>query len=177
MEYGSKQEYEINSQTMALIAKHREDGSIITIVLESKGTYTVEKCPSQIVDESCRYFASSLEGRMSGTKQITNYTHKPPIVISEAMQIYFFPIISPKRKDCTWVAHKFIRSYNGETDQTTTIQFTNGSSVNIPVSIGMFANQVQRTAHFRVILEDRLRKTLLPSEESPSHERVAEIFS
>lgn len=175
MEYVVKKEYEINPETMALIAKYDDHGRVVTEVVESKGSFEIEKCPSQVVDDSCRYFASSLEGRISGTKQMTGYTHKPPIVISEAMRIYFFPIISPKRKDCSWIAHKFIRSYKGESDQTTTIGFSNGTSINVPVSHGMIANQVQRTAHFRVILEDRLRT--LPSAADIPHERVAETFS
>ncbi|WP_052158911.1 competence protein ComK, partial [Halobacillus sp. BBL2006] len=156
MEYVQKKEYEINPQTMALIAKYDDSGQVITQVIERGNCFEITKCPSQVVDDSCRYFASSLDGRISGTKQVTSYTHKPPIVISEAMGIYFFPIISPKRKECSWVAHKYIRSYKGESDHTTTIQFSNGASLNLPVSVGMFANQVQRTAHFRVILEDRL---------------------
>lgn len=175
MEYVSKAEYEINPQTMALIAKFGEFGQVMTEVVECQGRFEINKCPSEVVDDSCRYFASSLEGRMAGTKQVTSYTHKPPIVISEAMGIYFFPIISPKRKDCTWIAHKFIRSYKGETDHTTTILFSNGSSINVPVSHGMLANQVQRTAHFRIILEDRLQ--MPPSSFDPPYERVAETFS
>lgn len=174
VEYGVKKEYEINVNTMALKAKYDEKGQVITEVIESKERFNLTKCPSQVVDDSCRYFASSLEGRISGTKELTNYTHKPPIVISEAMRIYFFPIISPKRKDCTWIAHKFIRTFQGESDQTTTIQFSNGSSINVPVSHGMIANQVQRTAHFRVILEDRLR---MSSPSPRASERVAETFS
>ncbi|MCA0969643.1 competence protein ComK [Halobacillus litoralis] len=170
-----KKDYEINLNTMALLAECDERGEVLTKVFEADGRFTVDKCPSQVVDDSCRYFASSLNGRISGTKELTRYTHKPPIVISEAMRIYFFPIISPKRKDCTWIAHKFVRSFYGEKNQTTTIEFTNGTTINVPVSHGMIANQVQRTAHFRVILEDRLRVSSSSSSDSP--ERVAETFS
>ncbi|MGI8314486.1 competence protein ComK [Halobacillus mangrovi] len=175
MEYAQKKEYEINPQTMALIAKYDDRGQVITQVVERGNRFEITKCPSQVVDDSCRYFASSLEGRILGTKQVTSYTHKPPIVISEAMGIYFFPIISPKRKECSWVAHKYIRSYKGESDHTTTIQFSNGVNLNLPVSVGMFANQVQRTAHFRVILEDRLNAQ--PEVQETSSERIAETFS
>ncbi|ARI78075.1 competence protein ComK [Halobacillus mangrovi] len=175
MEYAQRKEYEINPQTMALIAKYDDCGQVITQVVERGNRFEITKCPSQVVDDSCRYFASSLEGRILGTKQVTSYTHKPPIVISEAMGIYFFPIISPKRKECSWVAHKYIRSYQGESDHTTTIQFSNGVNLNLPVSVGMFANQVQRTAHFRVILEDRLNDR--PGVQETSSERIAETFS
>ncbi|MBH0228735.1 competence protein ComK [Halobacillus yeomjeoni] len=175
MEEVCKKEYEINPQTMALIAKYDERGQVVTQAFEKNGSFEVAKWPSQIVDDSCRYFASSLEGRLLGTKQVTSYTHKPPIVISEAMGIYFFPIISPKRKECSWIAHKYIRSFKGEPDHTTSLKFSNGTSINIPVSVGMFANQVQRTAHFRVILEDRLNSS--PVSHDARHELIAETFS
>ncbi|ASF38739.1 MULTISPECIES: competence protein ComK [Halobacillus] len=166
MEYLQKKEYEVNPQTMALIAKYDQQGQVITHVVEQHGSFEVLKCPSQVVDDSCRYFASSLEGRILGTKQVTSYTHKPPIVISEAMGIYFFPIISPKRKECSWIALKYIQTHKGESDHTTTIQFSNGTSLNLPVSVGMFANQLHRTAHFRFILEDRLHASQPPLDAS-----------
>lgn len=90
MTYIRMEDYEINSHTMALLAKENEDGQVYTEVLELGDRFDMTKCPSDIVDDSCRYFASSLEGRLAGTKQVTNYTHKPPIVVSEAMSIYFF---------------------------------------------------------------------------------------
>ncbi|SFJ64426.1 competence protein ComK [Halobacillus dabanensis] len=173
--YVPSKEYEINPQTMALLAKQGEGGQIYTEVIERGEHLEVPRCPSEVIDNSCRYFASSLEGRIAGTKQLTSYTHKPPIVISEAMGIYFFPIISPKRKDCSWIAHKYIRSYKGEPNKTTTVNFVNGMSVNLPVSDGMFANQVQRTAHLRVILEDRYQPASVSSDNRA--EWIAETFS
>ncbi len=175
MNYGLKKEYEVNPQTMALLAQYDERGQVVTEVFESKGCFKLPKHPSQIVDDSCRYFASSLEGRISGTKQVAGFTHKPPIVISQAMGIYFFPIISPKRKECSWISHNFIRSYQGEENQTTTIFFSNGMSVNVPVSEGMIANQVQRTAQFRFILEARLKHPAAAPVSSV--ESVAETFA
>ncbi len=142
---------------MALLAKYDDIGRVVTEVYEGDKRFDLIDHPSKVIDGSCRYFASSLEGRLAGTKEVAGFTHKPPIVISPAMGIYFFPIISPKRKECSWIAHPFIRSYHSEINQTTTIIFTNGVSVNVPVSTGMIANQVQRTAQFRFMLEDRLK--------------------
>ncbi|SEH96421.1 competence protein ComK [Halobacillus karajensis] len=175
MTYVPEKEYEINPQTIALVAKQEDGGQVFTEVMETDEHFFIPKCPRDIIDRSCRYFASSLEGRIAGTKQLTGYTHKPPIVISEAMGIYFFPIISPKRKDCSWIAHKYIRSYKGEPNKTTTVQFANGDSINLPVSDGMFANQVQRTAHLRVILEDRFHPASVVADNRA--ERIAETFS
>ncbi|WP_390217518.1 competence protein ComK [Halobacillus seohaensis] len=166
-----KKEYEVNPQTMALVANYDAQGQIITEVVENGERFYLPGYPGKIVDQSCRYFASSLEGRLSGTKQVAGFTHKPPIVISQAMDMYFFPIISPKRKECTWIAPKYIRTHKGESDQSTTIYFMNGDTVNVPVSVGMIINQIQRTAQFRVKLEDRLKHY------HSQPEIVAETFS
>ncbi len=159
-----KKEYEVNPRTMALVAGYDSQGQIITEIVEYDQRFYLSDYPGKIVDNSCRYFASSLEGRISGTKQVAGFTHKPPIVISQTMGMYFFPIISPKRKECTWIAHKYIRSYEGEMDHSTTITFTNGGSINVPVSVGMISNQVQRTAQFRFTLEDRLKNSIPPND-------------
>ncbi|MFC7321168.1 competence protein ComK [Halobacillus campisalis] len=159
MDLVQKREYEVNAQTMALVARTDAQGRIITEVMESnEGFYLIDP-PGKVVDNSCRYFASSLEGRIAGTKQVAGFTHKPPIVISQAMGLYIFPIISPKRRECTWLAHDYIHTYKSESDHSTTIIFTNGSSLNVPVSVGMISNQVQRTAQFRFILEARLKRS------------------
>ncbi|WP_173916993.1 competence protein ComK [Halobacillus sp. Marseille-Q1614] len=172
MDVFRRKEYEVNPQTMALVAHYDERGQIVTEVVESGDTFYLPDYPGRVIDQSCRYFASSLEGRLSGTKQVAGFTHKPPIVISQAMGMYFFPIISPKRRECSWIAHNYIRDYEGGHDHTTTIHFTNGMSINVPVSKGMVANQVQRTAQFRFILEDRLKHTIISQNES-----VAETYA
>ncbi|GGF15827.1 competence transcription factor [Halobacillus andaensis] len=166
-----KKEYEVNPRTMALVAGYDDQGQIITEIIESDQCFYLKDWPSKIVDHSCRYFASSLEGRISGTKQVAGFTHKPPIVISQKMSMYFFPIISPKRKECSWIAHKYIRTYKGENDHSTTITFTNGTSINVPVSVGMISNQIQRTAQFRFTLEDRLKYS------APKNDVVAENYA
>ncbi|UOR13183.1 competence protein ComK [Halobacillus amylolyticus] len=176
MDYVQTREYEVNPQTMALIAKYDEHGQVITEVIESGGRFDLPFYPGHIIDQSCRYFASSLEGRMAGTKQVAGFTHKPPIVISQKMGMYFFPIISPKRKECSWIAHKYIRNYDPAMDHTTTIHFVNGVSVNVPVSEGMIANQIQRTAQFRFTLEDRLSNFPTPQSLASQAERIAENF-
>ncbi|MCP3026729.1 competence protein ComK [Halobacillus sp. A5] len=171
MDLVHKNEYEVNPRTMALVAGYDSLGQIVTEVVEREQRFYLADYPSKIIDNSCRYFASSLEGRISGTKQVAGFTHKPPIVISQTMGMYFFPIISPKRKECSWIAHKYIRSYEGESDQSTTIIFTNGTSINVPVSVGMISNQVQRTAQFRFTLEDRLKNS------APRNDVVAENYA
>jgi competence protein ComK len=164
-------EYELTTQTLALIAKTNPYGKVVTEVIEMNNRYELPVHPSRIIDESCKFFASSLSGRLAGTKQVAGFSHKPPIVISQSMGIYYFPTISPKRKDCSWISHSHIQSFKSDEGYMTTIKFSNGTTIQLPVSEGMIANQVQRTAQFRFLLESRIKQS------SPyAADKVAEPF-
>ncbi|GGC74113.1 competence transcription factor [Thalassobacillus devorans] len=167
-----KDTFEITAQTLALVATATSYGKVLTEVIETGARHELPVHPSRLVDEACRYFASSLPGRLAGTKQVAGFTHKPPIVISQSMGIYFFPTISPKRKDCSWISHSHIRSFDSLDGYQTTIEFTNGSSIVVPVSPGMIANQIQRTAQFRFLLENRIKHSSLYTAE-----QIAEPFA
>ncbi|MBM7554103.1 competence protein ComK [Thalassobacillus pellis] len=161
MSQTEKIEFELTAQTLALIAVPGPYGKVITEAIENSHTHEIYVHPGKVIDEACRYFASSLDGRLAGTKQVSGFSHKPPIVISHTMGIYFFPIFSPKRKDCSWIAHSHIQSFESHDGYTTHIHFSNGTSVQVPVSEGMIANQVQRTAQFRFMLENRIKQSVL----------------
>ena len=80
-------EYEINAQTLAIIPIGKERSKII----EVNGDYIINKSPIRILDDSCKFFGSSYEGRFCGTKTLTGITHKSPIIVEESKRIIFFP--------------------------------------------------------------------------------------
>ncbi|PBB06095.1 competence protein ComK [Salimicrobium humidisoli] len=167
-----KTEYEVNERTVALIAIE-EEGKIRTRVMEVEDSFTVDLPPTKVIDNSCKYFGSNLSGRISGTKAITNYTHKSPIVISGMLKLYYFPTMSPSRLECSWISHSFVRDFApGQTDpRRTRVQFVNKLSEELPVSPGVFSNQLERTAQFRLMYEKRFTSTVrhsFVSEPSPS---------
>ncbi|MFD1017787.1 competence protein ComK [Thalassobacillus hwangdonensis] len=167
-----KKEVEVTAETMALVAKVNDFGKVITEVMMMDGTHEVPVHPGKMIDDACKFFASSLAGRTEGTKQVSGFTHKPPIVISQSMGMYFFPITSPKRKDCTWIAHAHIQSIHSVDGYNTIMRFSNGTAITLPVSKGVIANQIQRTAQFRFLLESRIKHS------SPyTAEKVAEPFA
>lgn len=88
--------YEINKNTVALIPKENK-----TIVYEVDNSFVVNKSPLKIVEESCEYFGSSLEGRQTGTSALVGFTHKVPVIIEESFDLIFFPTLSPKNRECS----------------------------------------------------------------------------
>jgi competence protein ComK len=149
-----KPSYEITPLTLAIIS-HKGNRNVTTI-LESDAEYTISKSPRKVIDEACKFFGSSLKGRQDGTKEVCGITHKAPISIDPSSGMYFFPTYSPTNPDCSWIAHTHINELQ-QAGKLTTIIFKNGKRIMIEASYGSLLNQLNRTAQYRYLLDDRIR--------------------
>ena len=95
------QDYEINSSTLLLFAVNERK----TIIYDKDSETCINKRSSKIVDESCRFFGSSLIGRQEGTKDMIGTTIKVPIIIEESKNVIFFPTGSPRNLLCSWISY------------------------------------------------------------------------
>src|SRR5690625_2755310 len=136
--------YEVTPLTMAVLSKKDETGITKTFVLEETREYTVHKTPTKMIDDACKFFGSSLKGRLEGTKGISRITHKAPIAIDPSSGMYFFPTASPSNMKCSWIAHSHIKDIHPFGKSKTEIKFKNGRSIIVNVSYGSMLNQVQR---------------------------------
>lgn len=149
---------EITPLTMAVLAQHDESGNASTFVLEAEAEYVVSHSPSKIINNACVFFGAGLKGRQEVTKNICGITHKAPISIDSFSGMYFFPTMSPANSKCSWIGHSHIDKMNKAASQCTEIIFKNGKKIILDISFGSMMNQVQRTAHFRYILDERMKK-------------------
>ena len=149
--------YEVNPLTLAVLSKKDEQGRTTSHILEKDAEYIISRTPTKIIDLSCSYFGASLKGRQEGTKNICGITHKAPISVDPSSGMYFFPTASPTNILCSWIAHSHIEQIKSASNQTTEIIFKNGRKIALDVSQGSIMNQVQRTAHFRYLLDKRLQ--------------------
>ncbi|HLR79359.1 MAG TPA: competence protein ComK [Bacillota bacterium] len=149
--------YEITPLTMAILAHEDEYGNFGTWILEEQSEYFVNRTPSKIIDYACRFFGSSLKGRQEGTKDICGITHKAPISIDPSSGMYFFPTFSPMNTKCSWISHSHIEQVNPSHNQRTQLLFTNGKQIFLDISFGSMLNQIQRTAQFRYLLDNRIK--------------------
>ncbi|WP_077297251.1 competence protein ComK [Virgibacillus pantothenticus] len=148
---------EITPFTAALVAQRDSNNKPMTMVLEEQGEYAVRCTPSKMIDHACKYFGSSLKGRQDGTRDICGITHKAPITVDPLSGMYFFPTISPSSSQCTWIAHSHIDQVQKKDEYDTEIIFHNGKSIVVEISYGSMLNQIQRTAQFRYLLNNRLK--------------------
>ncbi|QKY68529.1 competence protein ComK [Lentibacillus sp. CBA3610] len=149
--------YEVTPLTMAVIAQQDENGNTSSRVLEEQEEYVILHSPSKMIDNACKFFGSSLRGRQDGTRDICGITHKAPISIDPTSGMYFFPTTSPTNAKCSWIAHSHIDQVTQGPGRQAEVIFKNKKSVLLSVSFGSMLNQVQRTAQYRYLLDNRIK--------------------
>lgn len=147
---------EITSRTMAILPRKTKGGKIGSTIMEDNEKYFVKDSPSKVIDLACKFFGSSLHGRQIGTREVSNMTHKLPISIDPANGIYFFPTLSPTNTKCAWISHSHIKDVIEVEKQLTKVHFKNGLSAMVHVSYSSLENQINRTAQYRFILDERI---------------------
>ena len=144
-------DYEINKETLAVISCGKERAKII----EENREFIINLPAIKIIDDSCKFFGSSYEGRLNGTKSILGISHKAPIIIEESKGIIFFPTNSPRLDYCAWLSLNNISEYY-KIDGDTIIKFNCGKKIKLELSYGIVDNQVLRATRLGVLMKKRI---------------------
>lgn len=139
--------YEITKNTLAIIPIDSKRSEVI----EDDDIFIINKNSTKIVDDSCKFFGSSLEGRHEGTKNLIGVAYKAPIIIEETSEMIFFPTNSPRIANCAWVSLNNLENYRKKNGQTQ-LCFKNGKIIDIDISYNSFENQVLRSTRLESIL-------------------------
>lgn len=142
--------YEINSGTLAIIPIDEYTSKVI----ELNNEYIVNKSCFEIIDDSCNYYGSTYQGRYEGTKNMIGMNYKLPIIIEESKNIIFFPTISPRLINCSWVSLNNLKTYLKNNDGSD-IVFKNDSIINFNISIFSLESQILRASRLESILRSR----------------------
>lgn len=140
--------YEINDKTLAVIAC--DDN--LTKIYEEEQLFYVQNNANKIMEDSCEYFGSSLDGRRVGTKSLIGISYKSPIIVEESKEIIFFPTSSLRNNINSWVCLGQIKSYY-QKGKSCVIVFHNGTEICLNNSYGSIDNQILRSSR----LESALR--------------------
>lgn len=146
-------DYEINAQTLAIIPLKEGKSKVI----EVNNSFIINKTPIKIIDNSCKFFGSSYEGRFCGTKNLTGITHKSPIIVEESRKMIFFPTKSPRLDSCIWISFNNILNYKRENNNSV-IKFCCGKEIKLNISYNIIDNQVLRSTRLESILNKRINE-------------------
>lgn len=103
-----------------------------------------------ILNKSCIFYGSSLNGRLKGSKYLLKCRYKLPIIISESNRLIFFPV-----NKYFWINFNMIESFEKKENHTI-ITFKNGYKRSIFVSYRVVNNQMLKCS--RLWLEYLERK-------------------
>lgn len=150
MKQDFKENYEINDETLAVIPIGPEK----VLVYELDDSFELYNNATQIMEDSCRYFGSSLDGRRKGTENLIGVNYKAPIIVEETQEIIFFPISSSRYHDTPWIGLKNLKSYY-KSDEGIVLEFKNGKTITLQSSFGVIDNQILRASRLESALRGR----------------------
>ena len=147
-----QESYEINKRTKLLIPESEK----LTHIYEEEDEFIVPQTTFEIIDNSCKFFGSSYDGRFKGTKALVGYSYKSPIIIEDSNRIIFFPTTSPRLWDCSWIAFNNIKNYI-KGDKTCELILKNNRRVTINMSYNSLENQILRASKLWCAIEKNSR--------------------
>ena len=144
--------YEISNGTLAIVPE--KEGSI---VYEDDEQYNIGETPFKIMEDSCKYFGSTYEGRKESARDILGAEYKVPIVVEDTDNLVVFPTTSPYSDECVWISLKRLKKFEKVDSCNTKIIFDNNKEIIVPCSYRTIENQISRASRLDYIL--RMRKS------------------
>lgn len=144
--------YEISNGTLAIVPNEKEN----SLVYEDEERYIIDDKPFKIMEDSCKYFGSTYEGRKESAKEILGAEYKVPIVVEDSENLVVFPTTSPFSDECVWISLKRLKKFEKIDACNTKITFDNNQEIIVPCSYRSIENQVSRASRLDYIL--RMRK-------------------
>lgn len=165
--------YEMTANTMALIAGFREgDGRPFTRVLTTDGEQDIDERAYRIMDENCRDNGSSYKGREAGTQKVTHFQKRLPIVVSEVLGLYAFPLKSPRHAECIWILHDHFDDVLKDGHGKSIILFKNGMRLPVATSKDIVDNSYRKASHLRYCYSQRIAEKRAVYQTKRDHDLV-----
>jgi len=142
--------YEISKGTLAILPNEKNS----SVVYEDDDRYIIKQTPFQIMEESCKYFGSTYEGRKDGAREMLGAEYKVPIVIEDSSNLIVFPTTSPLSEDCVWISLKRVEKIEKIDSNNTRIIFDNKTEIIVDSSYRTIENQLSRASRLDLILRN-----------------------
>lgn len=127
-------------------------------------TIQYDHSAEHMLDSWCMQNGSDMRGRIISFRHITGCRQKPAVLISERTQIIYFPTLSAKNPDCTWICFNEVFRFHSTRADQTMIQFASGIKVMIDVNYRIVRNQMNRCRNFLNLLNSAYSSDLVQTE-------------
>jgi competence protein ComK len=142
--------YEISKGTLAILPNEKNS----SVVYEDEERYIIHQTPFEIMEDSCKYFGSTYQGRKEGAKEMLGAEYKVPIVVEDSNNLILFPTTSPLSDDCVWISLKRINRIIKIDSNNTKILFDNNKEIIVDSSYRTIENQISRASRLDLILRN-----------------------
>ena len=146
--------YEINRGTLAIVPNETTN----SLVYEDEERYLIEEKPFQIMEESCKYFGSTYDGRKNSARDILGAEYKVPIIVEDSDNLIVFPTTSPQSDECIWISLRRVKKFEKIDGTNTRIIFDNNKEIIVPCPYRSIENQVSRASRLDLIMRSRKNK-------------------
>ena len=146
--------YEVSKGTLAIVPNDKES----SLVYEDDDRYIINESPFRIMEDSCKYFGSTYEGRKNSAREILGAEYKVPIIVEDSENLVVFPTTSPNSSECVWISLKRVKRFEKIDACNTKIIFDNNKEIIVPSSYRTIENQVSRASRLDYILRCRKNK-------------------
>ncbi len=153
-------DYEITGNTCALVGINDKE----TEIIERGKRFTIPRKAKEVLKHSCEFYGSTLAGRIKGSQVQLGMKYKLPIIIESSNELIFFPTVSPRLEECSWISLKNIKNYE-ETQYGVSIEFYNNQKIMLPISLASLEVQIFRATKLMLIARNR-RKMLYTEEKN-----------
>lgn len=151
-------EYSINKNTLAILPF----GDKKSIIYEKNDCFLIDSKPNKIMDDSCKYYGSSMAGRLKGTDSLIGISYKAPIIIEENSPLVFFPTSSPRLKKCAWLSlNNISKYYYDNISRKSVVKFLNDETISFSISYNILNNQVLKANRLEYVLRNRINKKII----------------
>ena len=146
-----KHVYALSIETLALIPFYENaTGKVKTKIMELGGVTLSGLNPIEIMDANLKFSGSSLTGAGQGTKHILGKVKMHPVTINERV---WFPVFSPKKDGCIWLALNHIKRYSAYGSLGTIITFTSGTELIMDITVSTFERRMNRACALKAQIE------------------------
>lgn len=150
-------EYILNPNSMAVSPEYDGNGKLCSRVSEVNDSFLIDRTPKQLINDTLNFFASTLEGAIVGSKSILGNYNMIPIVISEALDMYWLPTHSPYIDQCMWFALAHIGDVEPLPNLHSKVVFKNGHTLKAHITKRTLEARVNWTAKLKVIMDERTK--------------------
>lgn len=143
-------EYIIHMGTLALVPV----GEFCTEVYEQNGIISINESCTKIIENSCLFYGSTLDGRRKGTESMIGVKYKAPIIIEESNELIFFPTSSTKANKSAWILLSAVKNYYVD-NNILILELYNRQKIYLNYSYGVIDNQILRSTRLESTLRGR----------------------